>query len=135
MFGDTASEEDAIQQSLDTATKVWSSNTIMATPHHATSILEIFYLSNQTLEDVNNLSIFYTKLQKWHTFMHQQVISDCSDERDANYTFPCIVVRHPLETEIDMSSPLWESALMNVSKIVKEKKWNSGISIPKEVKD
>jgi len=135
LFGDMASEEDAIQQSLDTETKVWSSNTIMATPHHATSILEIFYLSNQTLEDVNNLSIFYTKLQKWHTFMHQQVISDCSDGRDANYTFPCIVVRHPLETEIDMSSPLWESALMNVTKIVKEKKWNSGISIPKEVKD
>ncbi|KAL7497654.1 hypothetical protein ACHAWT_005673 [Skeletonema menzelii] len=135
LFGSKPPEEHAINPSLDAETKVWSSNTIMATPHHATSILEIFYLSNQTSDDVDNLSIFYSKLQNWHTYLHQQTISNCSDARHANDTFPCLIVRHPLETEIDMKSPLWESALMNVTQIVRDKKWNSGMSIPKEVKD
>jgi hypothetical protein len=146
----SSEEEDLIYNPLfDTAaaatTKLWSSNTIMATPHHATSILDIFYLSNQTSEDVNNLSIFYTKLQKWHDYLHQQIISNCisgddyaKDAAKNNDTssFPCLLLRHPMETEIDLKSPIWESALMNVTKIVKEKKFhNSSISIPKAVKD
>lgn len=129
-----SSEEDSVIHPLfDSGTKLWSSNTIMATPHHATSILEIFFLSNQTLEDVNNLSIFYTKLQKWHDYLHQQVIPNCGDANDT--LFPCILLRHPMETEIDMISPIWKSALVNVTKNVKEKKFHSRISIPKAVKD
>jgi hypothetical protein len=31
-----------------TDVRVWSSNTISASPHHSTTVLEIFYLSNQT---------------------------------------------------------------------------------------
>ena len=125
--------EDFITLQADATTKIWSSNTIMATPHHATSILETFYLSNQTSEDVDNLSIFHSKLEKWHNYLHQQIISNCSDVGDANYIFPCILVGHPLETEIDMKSPIFQSALMNVIKIVKDKKFNS--TIPKAVKD
>ena len=135
LFSGKPPEEYDINSSLDAETKVWSSNTIMAVPHHATSILETFYLSNQTSEDTNQLSIFYSKLQKWHTYLHQEIITNCTDARHANYTYPCIIVRHPLETEIDMNSPIWENALMNVTQIVRENKWNSGVSIPKEVKD
>ena len=32
----------------ETDVRVWSSNTISASPHHSTAVLEIFYLSNQT---------------------------------------------------------------------------------------
>lgn len=136
LFSNEAAEEYDSQPSSDNnVTKVWSSNTIMATPHHATSIIEIFYLSNQTAEDVDSLSIFYSKLQLWHTYLHQQIISNCSEVANASDTFPCLVLRHPLETEIDMKSPLWQSSLLNVTKIVREKKWNSGISIPRQVKD
>jgi hypothetical protein len=28
--------------------KIWSSNTLTASPHHATTVLEVFYMSNQT---------------------------------------------------------------------------------------
>jgi len=135
LFDNKAPEEYVIQPSLENETKIWSSNTIMATPHHATSILEIFYLSNQTAEDVDSLSIFYSKLQLWHTYLHRKIIYNCSDVTNVNDTFPCLVLRHPLETEIDMKSPLWQNSLMNVTKIVRENKWKSGISIPRQVKD
>ena len=32
----------------ETKVKIWSSNAIAASPHHATTILEVFYMSNQT---------------------------------------------------------------------------------------
>ncbi len=32
----------------ETDVRVWSSNTISASPHHSTAVLDIFYLSNQT---------------------------------------------------------------------------------------
>ena len=123
---------DNNQQPVDAAISIWSSNTVMAAPYHATAILETFYLSNQTVDDVNNLSTFYKKMQQWHTYLHKQVKLNCSDARDLNYSFPCIVVRHPFETEIDMKSPLWESALMHVSKIAKQNMYK--IAIPNAVK-
>lgn len=128
-----AIDEDFIDSS-DATTKIWSSSTIMATPHHATSILETFYLSNQTSEDVINLSMFYTKLQRWHDYLHQHVIKNCSEIMDSNYTFPCILVRHPLEVEIDMKSPVWKVALENVTKISKVKN-DKDIIIPNSVKN
>jgi hypothetical protein len=37
---------------LDESTvQIWSSNTITAAPHHATTILEVFYFSNQTMAE------------------------------------------------------------------------------------
>mmetsp|Transcript_14615 Transcript_14615/g.31058 ORF Transcript_14615/g.31058 Transcript_14615/m.31058 type:complete len:648 (-) Transcript_14615:385-2328(-) len=123
---------------------IWSSNTIMAPPYHATSILEIFYLSNQTTNDVNNLQLFYHKLLKWHEYLHKNVVSNCSassididqNHEEAN-PVPCITVRHPWETEIDMTSPLWSDALQNVTKIVEAEgwSWNSDLTpIPAHVK-
>lgn len=32
----------------ETKVNIWSSNTLAASPHHATTILEVFYMSNQT---------------------------------------------------------------------------------------
>jgi hypothetical protein len=32
----------------ETKVKIWSSNTLSASPHHATTVLEVFYMSNQT---------------------------------------------------------------------------------------
>ena len=58
--------------------KIWSSGSIMAPPHHATTILEVFYLSNQTKSDVNHLGNYFTKLLDWHSFLHEEIISNCT---------------------------------------------------------
>ena len=108
----TSSSEGKVQ--------IWSSNTIMASPHHSTAILEIFYLSNQTNADVGNLDFFYQKLLSWHDFLHKWIIANCtgslaSTDSPAGSKTHCFTVRHPWETEIYMGSSLWDSALANVT--------------------
>ncbi|KAL7537843.1 hypothetical protein ACHAXR_008115, partial [Thalassiosira sp. AJA248-18] len=116
----------------DSNLTIRSSNTLMAQPHHATTILEIFYLSDQTMEDLNNLDFFYQLLLPWHTFLHKQIITSCSGSDKANV--PCLTVRHPWETEIDMSSLIWVNALQNVTKIVSNEGWRPNYEIPAAVK-
>ncbi|KAL7489650.1 hypothetical protein ACHAW6_015300 [Cyclotella cf. meneghiniana] len=123
---------------------VWSSNTIMASPYHATTILEIFYLGNQTSVDVDNLNMFYGKLQAWHSFLHDQIISKCIEVVGTNdaateeiftRTFlPCLAVHHPWETEVDMKSPIWKTALSKLTELVASDGWSPSFEVTDEVK-
>lgn len=125
------SDEHNVSPSSDKAVKIWSTNTLMAMPSHATTILETFYLSNQTSEDVDNLQFFYDRLERWHEYLHQKVATNCSAVGDTNTTtFPCILIRHPMETEIDINSPIWKTtALNNLTQIAKQKHFESNIPI------
>mmetsp|Transcript_21785 Transcript_21785/g.38397 ORF Transcript_21785/g.38397 Transcript_21785/m.38397 type:complete len:511 (+) Transcript_21785:703-2235(+) len=109
----------------------------MAPPYHATSILEVFYLSNQTNNDVENLEFFYYKLLSWHDYLHKKVISNCSGSVAHTHNkadVPCLTVWHPWETEIDTSSPLWDNALENVTRTVVTQGWTPNFGIPAAVK-
>ena len=122
---------------------IWSSNTLMAPPFHATTILETFYLSNQTNADVDFLHLFYDKLKAWHSFLHKRGTSKCikvdyaaetaAVEDQKNY-FPCLVVNHPWETELDMTSPIWHKALSRLKDEVAIKEWTVSYEIPDAAK-
>ncbi|KAL9187428.1 hypothetical protein ACHAXT_001531 [Thalassiosira profunda] len=122
---------DAAQQPQDVF-GIWSSNTLMALPYHATLILETFYLSNQTDADVVNMQFLYDKLQSWHAHLHRKVIGNCSASNTSN--IPCLAVGHPWETGVDMSSSLWDVALDNVTNFVAEQSWKPGYDIPEAAK-
>lgn len=115
---------------------VWSSNTLMASPYHATTILEVFYLSNQTTVDVDNMAFFYGKLKSWHKYLHDKTTAKCieSDASDLT-TYPCLTVHHPWETEIDMQSPVWKTALNRLKDEVAISGWNPLLEIPDAVKE
>lgn len=122
---------------------VWSSNTIMAPPYHATAILEVFYLSNQTNVDVNHLAFFYDKLRSWHTLLHKQVNTKCIEVEDASLSWesnqnhryhPCVLVRHPWETEIDMQSPIWGASFGRLKRDVANSGWIPSLEVPDAVK-
>lgn len=128
------------KQATGHGVNISSSNTIMAPPFHATAVLETFYLSNQTHTDVQHLGMFYTKLQQWHGYLHRQTISKCIESTDdvpngeQHTYYPCLIARHPWETEIDTISPLWEAALKNVTTIVKDAGWIPSFDVSDAVK-
>lgn len=116
---------------------IWTSNTIKAPPFHATAVLEVFYLSNQTDADVDQLEWFYMKLKQWHNYLHKRIVTNCveSTTKPMQHT-PCLIVNHPWETDIEMNSKLWNYALENTTKIVAEQGWtpNMDSEIPDTVK-
>jgi hypothetical protein len=98
-------------------------------------------LTSNSIDSVDNLLHFYTKLRKWHDYLHAQVITNCRSSSSSSTasmqttdSSPCLTVLHPWETEIEMSSILWEYALENVTKLISEKSWTSSFDIPAEVK-
>ena len=125
---------------LHSNVKIWTSNTLMSPPYHSTTILEIFYLSNQTDVDVDSLEFFYVKLQKWHDYLHKQITSNCVGELSSStasttHHAPCLTIHHPWETDIEMKSILWNYALENVTKIVTDTGWTPNFDIPLAVQN
>jgi hypothetical protein len=124
----------------DSDVQIWSFNTISASLHHSTSVLEIFYLSNQTNADVKMLLYFHTRLHKWHDYLHNQIIDSCTCSSTAfvtqtvNPMTPCLTVVHPWESEIELTSPLWKYSLENVTRTVTEQGWTPKFEVPTSVK-
>jgi hypothetical protein len=88
---------------------------------------------------VEMLIYFHGRLQKWHDFLHDRIISNCSAstaefEPHGVDPTPCLAVRHPWETEIEMTSPLWKIALENVTKVVADAGWTPKFDVPASVK-
>ena len=48
-----------------------STMNLAAMPFHASMILELFFLSEETKEDVDNLELYFKKLMDWHKWLHQ----------------------------------------------------------------
>ena len=88
------------------------------------------------------LIYFHGKLLKWHDYLHDRIIPNCPSgstapppgPHDADRTTPCSAVRHPWETEIEMTSPLWGYALANVTKVVADAGWTPKFDVPTSVK-
>jgi hypothetical protein len=122
---------------------IWSSNTIMAPPYHATAILEVFYLSNQTKVDVDNLFFFFGKLKSWQSYLYGRVVMKCIESGDAASSavsekqrayHPCLAISHPWESEIDMKSPIWRAALKRLTDEVANQQWNPTFEVSDGVK-
>jgi hypothetical protein len=90
---------------------------------------------------VEMLIYFHIRLQKWHDFLHtSRIAPNCSwstaesaPSRSVDPT-PCLVVYHPWETEIEMTSPLWNYALENVTRVVADSGWTPNFALPASVK-
>ncbi|KAL7460161.1 hypothetical protein ACHAXS_000625, partial [Conticribra weissflogii] len=139
LFIESSGENSSRQKDQSSSLKMGSSKGVMAPPHHATSILETFYLSNQTKTDLYFMGEYFTKLNRWHSFLHDNVSRNCTTYSDAtggneSFIFPCLPIQHPWETEIDLNSPLWSHALKNVTKSMKEIDWVPSCDIPLAVK-
>jgi hypothetical protein len=86
------------------------------------------------------LLYFHGRLQKWHDFLYNQILPNCSGstaELEPSHNgdpTPCLVVYHPWETEIEMTSPLWKYAMENVTKAVVDAGWSPNFDIPASVK-
>ena len=117
--------------------KIHTSTTLSAPPSHATAVLDIFFLSNQTSTDVGNLLEYFHKLQRWHGFLHRQTAPNCTlsvgEERNENP--PCLLVKHPWETEVELTSPLWQHSLGHASFDMVESGWFPSFEIPATVKN
>ncbi|KAL7532077.1 hypothetical protein ACHAWF_004007, partial [Thalassiosira exigua] len=113
---------------------VWSSNAIAAMPFHATYVLEAFYLSNQTIEDVTALQGLYPKLWDWHTYLHGRIVAKCPGSGNGGVAFPCLPVRHPWETVAPLTSELWKSSLDDISAVIAKEGWTPGFEVPEAVK-
>jgi len=139
LFIELSGENASQQKDQSSRIKMGSSSTIMAPPHHATSILETFYLSNQTKTDLYFLGECFAKLNRWHSFLHDHVSRNCTISSDVtggneSLSFPCLPIQHPWETEIDLTSPIWRHALKNVTNSMKEIDWVPSFEIPSPVK-
>ena len=117
--------------------KIHSSSTLSAPPSHATAVLDIFFLSNQTSTDVSNLLEYFHKLQRWHGFLHHQTAPNCTlnAEEEHKENPPCLLVKHPWETEVELTSPIWQHSLGNASFDMVESGWFPSFAIPEAVKN
>jgi hypothetical protein len=87
------------------------------------------------------LIYFHGRLQKWHDFLHiNRIVPNCSrstaefvPSHNVDPT-PCLAVYHPWETEIEMTSPLWNYAMENATKVVADLGWTPTFVIPASVK-
>ena len=124
---------------------VTSSGRLAALPMHASSILDMFYLSNQTRNDVYQLSFYFERVYKMHYYWMEHVMRHCrsylSIQKDVNNTHngsgrdggnsrgslaatgPCYNIIHPWESMVDMNSPQWNEVLKYTIKNIDEKKW------------
>lgn len=101
---------------------ITSSGRLSALPIHATSILEIFYLSNQTSSDLNKLEFYFGRLYKMHSYWLDYVMKYCDDDISGNKV-PCYNIIHPWESLVDDNSPQWGQLLSHIDAIIKEEGW------------
>ena len=113
-----------------------TSGRLSALPMHATSLLELFYLSNQTMHDLNQLRYYFDRIYKMHYYWMEHVMkyctgtptddttaSDTASDSDTGNSKPCYNIIHPWESLVPMDAPQWEMALAHIIDIVQEKKW------------
>jgi hypothetical protein len=99
--------------------------------------------AHETFQSVEMLIYFHGKLLKWHDYLHDRIIPNCPSSgstappgpNDADLPTPCLAVRHPWETEIEMTSPLWGYALANATKVVANAGWTPKFDVPASVKN
>ena len=101
---------------------ITSSGRLSATPMHATSLLELFYLSNQTRHDLNQLRWYFDRIYKMHNFWMERVMKHCKNDKD-DALVPCYNIIHPFESLVPIDAPQWERALAHIMVLLQEQKW------------
>jgi len=123
---------------------IHGSGRLSSEPYHATMILQLYYQSEQTIEDFQHLQFYFQRLYKWHSYLHQVVMRGCDnhyDEKNMAKGFnitndtrilqenpiqnACYNIIHPSETSTDISSPLWKIVLKPIMKLMRETEWTA----------
>ncbi|GFH43620.1 hypothetical protein CTEN210_00093 [Chaetoceros tenuissimus] len=104
-----------------------SSGRLSALPIHSTVLLEMFYLSNQTNDDLLHLHWYFERIYKMHNYWMEHVMKFCSEnlysKRYDGMRKPCYNIIHPFESLVPMSSPQWNDALSYINDIIEERGW------------
>lgn len=133
MFEGTTPKEYKPAETHD-APPIFASGRISSPPFYATMALQSFYLSNQTSEDLIGLSRTFSRLERHHRFLHEDVMRGCECEDNCQHkNIPCYNIIHPLESNVDQSSPLWEDALQPIIEQMDSQSWIPPFQIPTEV--
>lgn len=120
IFGDPPSEYKPVSVENDEYV-VRGSGMLSASPFISSIVMDIFYLSNQTDNDEDNLKDMFDFLYKWHDYLH-------SKRLEKGYT-----LIHPWESLIQLDSPIWDEALKDAKEAVQETNYERS-DIPNEVK-
>ena len=117
-----------------------SGRLLSASPIHSTIILHIYYLSNQTMNDLNQLSFYFERLYSFHDYWMEEHLSKyCFDMGGGGTAIhrtlddngnkfvidlsSCYNVIHPWESFIDIHSSSWKELLMNQIHDLQTTKW------------
>ena len=132
------------QYTFVTELNITYSNRLAAVPFHGSVVLDMFYLSPQTKEDLEKLEFYFDRVYKLHGFWMDHVMKYCGVTASASAstsasTGPnneghlqkgsdtsigqCYNIVHPWESVVEMNSPQWNDILKFVMEIVKEKEW------------
>ena len=117
------------------APPIFASGRISSPPFHATMALHSFYLSNQTDTDLLGLSRTFSRLERYHRFLHEDVMRGCKvrGKNEEGQNTPCYIIIHPWESIVEQSSPLWEKALQPIIEQMDSESWSPAFQIPTEV--
>lgn len=107
------------ETSLANKLGVRSSGRLSGVPLHATLVLEIFYLSNQTNDDLLHLQKCFDRLYRSHNYLHTVVMRGCHSLNN----HPCYNVVHPWETLMETQSPLVVTAMQQVNELMDKLGW------------
>ena len=134
-FQDTTYMPPTMIQNLS----VHSSGRLSALPLHASLILELFYLSNQTKTDAVYLQHHFERLFQQHDVIHSVVMRGCHAlvhhpyPNKGSTIIPCYNVVHPWETLLQDDSPLsplWKEALTQTKILIQKLGWKPPIHSP-----
>lgn len=115
---------------------ITSSGRLSALPIHSTVLLEMFYLSNQTSDDLLHLHWYFERIYKMHNYWMEHVMKFCSENLYSKQLDrmrkPCYNIIHPFESLVPMSSPQWNDALSYINDIIEKRGWKPSrhINIP-----
>ena len=134
-FFDGTAPKEYTPAVADDAPPIFASGRISSPPFHATVALHSFYLSNQTDADLLGLGRTFSRLDRYHRFLHEDVIRGCNvrGNYEEEQSVPCYNVIHPWESNVEQSSPFWEEAMQPLIEQMDSESWSPTFQIPIEV--
>ena len=109
----------------NTETTVATSNRISSLPIHASLVLETFYLTNQTQDDLNGLERAFWHLWNHHEYLHTVVLRNCPGKN-------CYNIIHPWESDEGTIPP---ETLQKINQQIKRLQWKLPLEIPYHVRN
>jgi len=104
-----------------------SSKRISSVPIHASLVLETFYLTNQTDDDLDGLERAFWHLWNYHEYLHTVVLRNCPGDA-------CYNVIHPWETTL-ADDWIVGNSLKPINDQMHSTNWTLAFNIPSQVKN